>query len=241
MSQERLAVAIKVSKSLISAFESGKLIPQVDTAEDLDKLYGTGDEIQRHAKETREDLRPWLRPWVEHEREAVLLRSWEPMLIPGLLQREGYMRELFAGTYGDTTRVDEFVETRLARQSAALNRNPPVTLSCLIGEFALRQGSREILKDQLDYLIDVGHRPNVRIRVVPDGLGLHVGLGGPISLATMPDGRRLGYLDDQLRGRVATTAGDVIELELFWELIDALALSVDQSRDKILRLIDEFK
>lgn len=241
MSQDRVAAAITVSKSLISAFESGKLIPQEDTAKDLDRLYGTGDEIQEKAETARNDLRPWLRPWTEHERQAVLLRCWEPMLIPGLLQRESYMREVFTRVPTNTERIDDLVKNRLARQSAVFGRNPPVMLSCLIGEFALRQGPREILKDQLGYLVDAGHRPLVRIRVVPDGMGLHVGLGGPISLATLADGRRVGYLDDQLRGRVATTSGDVTELELIWEAIDALALSVDQSRDMILRLLDEYK
>lgn len=51
----------------------------------------------------------------------------------------------------------------------------------------------------------------------------------------------MGYLDDQLRGRVVTVSGDLTELELFWEIIDAVALSVDQSRELILRLLDEYK
>lgn len=127
MSQDKVAAAITVSKSLISAFESGKLIPQEDTAKDLDKLYGTGDEIQEKAEHVRKDLRPWLRPWTEHERQAGLLRCWEPMLIPGLLQREAYMRELFAGTYPDA-RQDRGV--RFDPPGAPVRRPGPQTPPC---------------------------------------------------------------------------------------------------------------
>lgn len=239
MAQDRLAAAIGVSKSLVQSFESGKLIPQEGTAERLDEIFGTGEEIQELAKTAQGDLRPWMRPWVEHERRAVLLRSWDQVLIPGLVQRERYMRELFGSVRTNSGRVDDLVATRVERQNAVFDRDSPVALSCVVGEFALRQGSREAVKDQLGYLVDVGHKLPVSVRVVPDGCGLHPGLGGAISLATMPDGRRVGYLDDQLRGRVATTADDVVALELVWEAVNELALSADQSRDLMLRVINE--
>ncbi|WP_422773592.1 helix-turn-helix domain-containing protein [Plantactinospora sp. WMMC1484] len=240
LSQDRLAVAIGVSKSSVQYFEAGKLIPQEGTAERLDNVFGTGSEIQGLAKTAHEDLRPWLRPWVEHERRALLLRAWEPMLIPGLLQREPYMRQLFATLPANAGRIDELVTTRLGRQAVVFERESPLAVTCLVGEFALRQGTPEVLKDQLGHLVDVGHQPSVNVKIIPQDAGMHAGLSGPISLASLPDGRRVGYLDDQLRGRVATSPGDVAELELAWEAIDALALSVDQSRDVILRLINEY-
>lgn len=242
LSQDRLAAAIGVSKSSVQYFESGKLTPQEGTAQRLDEVFGTGREIQDLAKAAHEDLRPWLRPWVEHERSALLLRSWEPLLIPCPLQREAYMREMFAGVPANAGRVEDLVANRAARQVAVLDRDPPVTISCIIAEFALRRGPREVMKDQLEYLVDIGHRPTVTVRVLPDGVGgLHAGLGGPISLATLRDGRRISYLDDQLQGKVATSAQDVGELELSWELINGLAMAADQSRDLILELMNEHK
>ncbi|MDW5322817.1 helix-turn-helix transcriptional regulator [Plantactinospora sp. KLBMP9567] len=241
LSQDRLAAAIGVAKSTVQSFESGKLIPQEGTAQRLDEVFGTGSEIQGLAKTAHEDRTPWMRPWVEHELRAILLQSWEPMLIPGLVQREPYMREVFNSIPRNRNRIDEMVSTRLNRQAAVLERDPSVAVTCLIGEFALRQGSREALKDQLSHLIDVGHRSSAKIRIVVGGMGIHAGLGGPLALATMPDGRRVGYLDDQLRGRVATSPADVTELALLWEEVDGLALSVDQSRDMMLRMINELK
>ncbi|MFD0968901.1 helix-turn-helix domain-containing protein [Plantactinospora endophytica] len=242
LSQDRLAAAIGVSKSSVQNFESGKLIPQEGTAQRLDEVFGTGNEIQGRAKTAHEDLRPWLRPWAEHERRALLLRAWEPLLIPCPLQREPYMREMFAGVPANAGRVEDLVANRTARQAAIMDQHPPVTISCIITEFALRRGPRGVMKDQLGYLADIGESPSVTVRVLPDAVGgLHAGLGGPISLATLRDGRRVSYLDDQLQGKVVTSARDVGELELSWESINGLAMAADLSRDLILELLNDHK
>ena len=39
----------------------------------------------------RRDL-PWFRPWAELEQDGTSLRSYQPLLVPGLLQTEGYAR-----------------------------------------------------------------------------------------------------------------------------------------------------
>nr|MDT0662010.1 Scr1 family TA system antitoxin-like transcriptional regulator [Micromonospora sp. DSM 115978] len=240
--QQQLAKAVGVSKSLITSFETARLIPLEQTAKALDLALGSGDQIQKLSAEMRGDRRPWLRSWRDHERRAVLLRSWEPLLIPGLLQREPYMRQMFAAIPANAGRIDELVKTRLARQAAVFERKPPATIACIVAEFALNRGPREIMKDQLAFLADVGQRFPVTVRVVPDNVGgLHAGLGGPLALATMADGRHIFYLDDQLRGRLATTPSDVSELELSLESINGLALSIEQSRDLILELLNECK
>jgi hypothetical protein len=240
MSQERLAATVNVSKSLVASFESGRLIPQDETARSFDEMFGTGDELQKLAKCDREDRQPWLRPWVEHERRAVLLRAWEPNLIPGLFQTEAYMRLVFSAVPSNRGRLDEVMSTRQERQRGVVERDPAPELAVMIDESALGRGPREVMKEQLSHLVDLGHRPNVRVRVVAGSAGLHAGLGGPLALATMADGRRVGYLDDLLRGRVATTPGDVLELDLVWEAINELAHSADQTRDLLLRMIDEY-
>ncbi|WJK39364.1 helix-turn-helix transcriptional regulator [Solwaraspora sp. WMMA2056] len=242
MAQDRLAAAIGVSKSLVQQFESGKLVPQEGTAERLDGFFGTGNEIQRAAKDAREDRQPWLRSWFDQERRATLLRSWAPMLVPGLLQCESYMREVFSAVPSNAGKVDALVAKRRERQAATIDRDDPVGLSAIIGEVVLRRGPSEVLMDQLGHLVDVGHRPHVRIRVIPaESEGIHVGLSGAFVIANLPDGRRSGHLDDQLTGHAPTTRGDLGHLELAWEEIDALALPVVQSRDLILRTLNEHR
>jgi transcriptional regulator with XRE-family HTH domain len=241
LTQDKLAAALRVSKSLIQQFESGKLIPQDDTAADLDEFFGTGTEIRKLAKEGREDRQPWLRSWVEQERRALLLRVWEPMVVPGLLQCEAYMREMFAKTPRNAGRVDDLVANRLQRQADTIHRdNDPIALSAIIGEVALRRGPKETLKKQLGHLVDVGHQPHVKIRLIPaEDEGLHAGLNGPFIIADMTDGRRVGQMDNQLTGQPVMSPGDLGLLELTWAEIDALALPIVQTRDAMLRMIND--
>nr|MDT0662915.1 helix-turn-helix transcriptional regulator [Micromonospora sp. DSM 115978] len=241
LTQEKLAGALKVSKSLIQQFESGKLIPQDDTAGHLDEFFGTGTELRKLAKEEREDRQPWLRSWVEQERRALLLRVWEPMVIPGLLQCEAYMREVFAAKSSNAGRIDDLVANRLQRQADTIYRDDdPILLSAIIGEVALRRGPKETLKKQLGHLVDVGHLPHVKIRLIPaEDEGLHGGLNGPFIIANLTDGRRVGQMDNQLTGQPVTSNGDLGQLELTWAEIDALALPIIQTRDAMLRMIND--
>ncbi|MDG4832081.1 helix-turn-helix transcriptional regulator [Solwaraspora sp. WMMD1047] len=241
LTQDKLAAALKVSKSLIQQFESGKLIPQDDTAADLDEFFGTGTEIRKLAKEGREDRQPWLRSWVEQERRALLLRTWEPMVVPGLLQCEAYMREVFAATPRNAGRVDDLVANRLQRQADTIHRDDnPVAMSAIIGEMALHRGPKETLKKQVGHLVDVGHLPHVKIRLIPaEDEMIHAGLSGPLVIAYLTDGRRAGLLDNQLTGQPVTGHSDLGQLELTWSEIDALALPVVQTRDAMLRMIND--
>lgn len=217
----------------------GKLIPQDDTAKTLDDAFGTGDAAQRAVVEAREDRRPWLRSWREHEQRAVLLRAWEPLVVPGLLQTSDYARAIFEATPANALKVDDLVATRLDRQATVLDRDPPVTISAVIAESALRTGPREIMKPLPGHLVDLGHRPNSQLRVLPSSVGFHAGLAGPISMALLPDGRRVAYLDDQLRGRSAVNVTEIGELELALTAVEGCALSVLQSRDLMLRMINK--
>lgn len=237
-SQERLAAELHVSKSLISAFESGKLIPQEDTAQTIDQLFGTGEQIQKLVREAMADRRPWLRPWREIELRAAILRSWEPTLIPALAQVEEYARAIFPPDGG----VDDLVAARLEHGVAVLDRIPAPRAYFVISEVALRQGPPEIRRVQLAHLIELSRRPTVSVRALPNDVELlHLGLSGPVALATLPDGRRLGYVDDALRGSTASNAEDLQTLEVRWEAVSGLALTTAQTQRELARMIDELE
>ncbi|MBE1486002.1 helix-turn-helix domain-containing protein [Plantactinospora soyae] len=240
MTQAQLGRKIKVSASLIAAIEQGRLIPQPETAAQLDQFFGTDDEIQRAAAVARQDSRPpWLRPWTEHEERATLLRWWEPLLLPGLLQTEEYARVLLHGGWLSEDVIDRTIQVRRERQTATVNRPTPPTLSAIIGEFALTCGPVEVRREQLKQLLDMSQRSTVQVLVVPRSAGLHSGLQGAFVLATLPASRRAGYVDDQLRGRVVTDGGDLDQLEVSWEIVSGLALPVQPSRDLLQRAIND--
>jgi hypothetical protein len=136
--------------------------------------------------------------------------------------------------------IEEMTRDRMARQAKTIERPDPVTFSAVIGEAAFRHGDPEIMKDQLEHLVDIGHRPNIHIRVVPFAAGIHAGHSGAFALATLSDGATVAYADDPIDGKVVGAARDLLHLKLCWESVNALALTCDQSRALILRMIDEY-
>ncbi|ROO50659.1 helix-turn-helix protein [Micromonospora sp. Llam0] len=239
LTQAQVGEAIRVSNSLIGAFETGKSIPLPDTAVDLDRIYETGDQIQRLSRTAREDAQAlWLRSWLESERRALVLRSFQPLVIPGLLQTEAYARAVLTAGPRTRRRLDEALAVRLERQSATLDRDEDFQFTAIIAEAVLRL-TGAFMKDQLEHLVDIGHRPDVQIRVLPADVGMHPGIAGAFVIACLPNDRRACYLDDQLSGRIVTEAQDVLDLEQTWDAVSGLALTVSQSRDLMLRMIDE--
>ncbi len=117
----------------------------------------------------RRDL-PWFREWAELEQKASSLRSYQPLLVPGLLQTEAYARAVLAtGGLVPPAEVEEIVAARLARQRV-LQRESPLQLVAVIDEVVLRRrvgGDRAVMAGQLTHLADLGERENVQVRVVP--------------------------------------------------------------------------
>ncbi|MGW4465952.1 helix-turn-helix domain-containing protein [Micromonospora sp. NPDC004704] len=240
ITQDQAGTAINVSGSLIAAIESGRLVPQPDTAVQLDTLFGSGDTVQRAAHDARDDARPtWLRPWTDHEQRSVLLRTFEPMLIPGLLQTEAYARALLHSGRLSQEEVDRTTQVRLERQAVTVDQENAPMLSAVLGEFALTCGPPDVLGPQLKHLLDMSERPRVQILVVPLSAGLHAGLQGAFVLATLPGKDRAGYVDDQLRGRLVVEGEDLNRLEVAWEIVTGLALPVNLSRDLITKAIND--
>ncbi|WP_410810189.1 Scr1 family TA system antitoxin-like transcriptional regulator [Micromonospora sp. 067-2] len=168
----------------------------------------------------RRDL-PWFRPWAELEQDATGIRWYEPLLVPGLLQTEGYARAVL-GTGGlvAPSEVDSIVAGRLERQ-AVLGRDAPPQLVAVIDEVVLRRlvGDPAVMAGQLAHLAAVAEWEHVQVRVIPSESPWHTGLAGPFVLGRLPDGTELAYLDNQLRGQVVTDPIDIASLGRRWESV----------------------
>ena len=177
----------------------------------------------------------WFRPWQEMEREAIELRSYESVVLPGLLQTEAYARAVL-GASGRRTpdEVDQLVSARLARQAVLKWENPP-WLTAVVDECALRRpvGGPNAMREQLQALIAWCELPHVRVQVVPWSVGAYSGLDGPFVLATSKDHRIAAYLDTQLQGQVVSDPDDVAAILAAWENVRVEAMSHRQSIDLI--------
>jgi transcriptional regulator with XRE-family HTH domain len=100
LTQDQLAERVGYSPSLVAHVETGSRAPSLDFARRGDEALGTGGLLARLQPFVRSEAYPaWFRDWVEVEREAVSLRWFEPLLIPGLLQTEEYARAVLAAAH----------------------------------------------------------------------------------------------------------------------------------------------
>jgi transcriptional regulator with XRE-family HTH domain len=149
MSLDRLGELAHYSGAMIRALETGERRPKAESAAAIDGALGLDGALI----ELFEDLRifdskqaypEWFRSFVEVEADAHTIRSWQPLVVDGLLQTADYAREVIrAGQPGATDEeVEELVAARLGRQ-AVLTRedpqNPPPVLYVLLDEGVLHR------------------------------------------------------------------------------------------------------
>ncbi|MGI5146906.1 DUF5753 domain-containing protein [Plantactinospora sp. CA-294935] len=176
---------------------------------------------------------------MEYEREAVALRACNPLLVPGLLQTEAYARAVMETALHGTEEMEKRLALRLERQRAVFDRDDSPLTTFVIGEVALRVGDPKMLREQLEHLLRLSGRPRVIIHVVPATAGLWLGQSGPFVIASFDESPDVAFLEDHLQGRVVTDPRAVAALQRSWEIVRAVALPRDLSRDLILKLVNE--
>ena len=195
---EQAAEAIRGSHSKISRMEHGGVGFKERDVGDLLTLYGVTDSEERAAllNLAREantsgwwhaysDIVPsWLEPYVGLEAAASVIRTYQIQLVPGLLQTEGYARALIRqGSAASEEEIAWRSELRASRQEI-LRRPDAPQLWVVVDEGALRRpvGGREIVREQLKYLIEMADHLAVTLQVLPFSAGAHSAMGGPFSI-----------------------------------------------------------
>jgi transcriptional regulator with XRE-family HTH domain len=160
----------------------------------------------------------WFMSYRAAEAEATALRYWGPLVVPGLLQTEGYARA--------HEQADEVVTARLDRQKVIGRARVTAVMDCTV---LLRcTGSAQVMADQCAHLITLAETRAVRLHVVPEGA--NVGLGGAFGIASK-DGMSTVSLTTAIRD-MTSTAADVVDgtLDLF-DVILGAALPAQASLD----------
>jgi len=171
------------------------------------------------------------------------------MLIPGLLQTEGYVRAIadVLGPTVDARDRDRFIQFRVKRQQV-LHREPaPLEFKVLLCEsVALRRTiPAQTIIDQLLYLIKIVGDPRTRVevKIVPLDAGFHRGLTGPFSVIHFADGadQDVVYLEGA-EGAVYLENPDIIKrYRKTFQAVESRALSVQETKVRLMRIIEEHR
>jgi transcriptional regulator with XRE-family HTH domain len=203
LSREEAAEAIRASEWKIHRLENGQVGFKERDIIDLLRLYGVTDpdEVAAFVTLAREantpgwwqhygDLLPqWFRTYVDLESAATLIRTYEGQFIPGLLQTDDYMRAIIHGAHLESSEeVGRRVRLRMARQTLLTREHPP-RLWAVVDEAALRRpvGGREVMRGQLERLIDATKLPNVTLQILPFAGGAHPAMVGAFSILRFAD------------------------------------------------------
>lgn len=171
------------------------------------------------------------------EAEAATIRSYQPEVVPGLLQTAGYARAVIrAGRKSDTAaEIDRRVAVRLERQEILTRPDPPPPrVSIILNEAVLRRriGSSAVMREQVEYLMAERDRSNVTVQVLPFSSGAHPSMVGPFAMMTFLDPADLGvvYLEHPTSSLFLEEPEDIRVYEEFWGEIQSDAYSPDDSR-----------
>ena len=245
LSQTELAALVNVSHDVISKIETGErppardfperldAVPELDTRDGLARLWGWLQSSARHRA-----YPGWFDRWPDLEATAAILRWYEPLVVPGLLQTTEYARAVLRTRIGDTDeQIEEMVDARIARQ-AILSKDKPPTVWTVLDEGVLRRpvGGAYVMREQLGKLAEAARLPGVVIQVVPMNTGAHEGLrGGAFIVAEFRDHPAVAYQDTAVQGQIVDGAADLASLMMLWDTIKSVALPVAAS----LELIEE--
>jgi transcriptional regulator with XRE-family HTH domain len=182
------------------------------------------------------------------ESEAQAMSTWEPQVVPGLLQLEDYTRSLLQVwprvLVRPAAEVERRVKTSQLRQRV-LTRAPPLDLSFVIDESVLMRGfaAAAVMSAQLLHLAEVSEHPNIEVRILALSGGQVIGTGAFVCFSfpqvhgvSLPDSIAIEHL---LGTTVVTSEAEVNTYQVVFKTLRDSSLNSRSSRDKLVRAARE--
>ncbi|MFE8977079.1 helix-turn-helix domain-containing protein [Streptomyces cyaneofuscatus] len=179
------------------------------------------------------------------ESDAARILTFQPMLVPGLLQTAEYATEVIrsAGKSATEDEIESYIEVRANRQAIFARDNPPQYV-CLLDEAVLRRevGGPAVMAAQLGKILEVNSPPKLTIQVVPFSQGWHAGADGAFNIYSYPDPMDLDVVNlDYLDGALYLEEDLPVErYQLAFDELRATALASRQSMELVSAVQREF-
>ncbi|MEU5750684.1 helix-turn-helix transcriptional regulator [Streptomyces sp. NPDC047829] len=242
--QRSLGERFVIGEQQIASIEQGRRPLKPDLAEQLDELLDTKGALSTALSRMPEvDLVPlWAEEFLDREREAIAISSYENQVLPGLLQTEAYAWAVFRSRvpfYGDD-RIAQLATARIERQSILHREEPPITCF-VVWEPVVRApiGGPDVWVEQLRHLRACSELPGLMFQVLPLDRANHASLDGPFVLLETPEHQRLAYTENQRGSQLIADPGEVAILTQKCAMLRSQALTPEDTRDLLDRLLGE--
>lgn len=235
--QRGVADEMEWSLSKVIRMESGTVGVSITDLRALLAYYGVSDqgEVDRLVTMARAAKAP---PWwaayralgdkafqdsLGYEGAASLIRTFEPVLVPGLLQTEEYALAVLELTSSE--QAERMAQLRLERQERLLGPDGP-QLHFILDENVVTRvvGSRAVMRRQLRQLQELAEHPQITLRIVPFDAGLYPYFRTPYVLYEFnPDDDVVLYIERQDQEHIVheSSSGDDVParyLEAFFSI-----------------------
>jgi transcriptional regulator with XRE-family HTH domain len=259
VTREEAGHLIRGSESKISRMELGRVGFKERDVADLLTLYGVVDQQARDAvldlvatanepgwwHRFNDVLPTWFQAYVGLEEAAARIRTYEVQFVPGLLQTKEYARAVVtAGAAGiGAEEIARRVDLRLERQRILEKEERPIFWA-VIDEAALRRpiGGAEVMRAQLEHLIELMRQPNITIQIMPFSFGGHSAEGGAFSILRFPDADLpdVVYVEQLASALYLDKREDVDRYTEVMERLSVVSTTPDETVELLRTIADEF-
>lgn len=259
MTQEQVAEHFEWYTSKVTRIETARVSVTPRDVRDMLSLYGVEDEEYRNALvdlARRSKEKSW---WADYkdimrsgafiglEAEAVSLRTWQPIMVHGLLQTSEYARALLKLGLPDPDpeSIDRRVELRMKRQERLTAKEQPLHLSVIFDESVVRRvvGDKKVMRGQLNHLLELSQLPNVNLQLLPLDSRQNATIGGPATLIEFREALDLDvvYLEGVAGDYYEEQPEEVARYRRIFERLSASALSLDETATLIAKVLETYQ
>ncbi|MET8023524.1 helix-turn-helix domain-containing protein [Streptomyces avermitilis] len=245
LSQDELGQPLFVSGSFIGQLEAGTRRMHLEYARQIDDILGTNGFFERNCKALAKSRYPdHFAEAAEAEAVASAIRQYATLLIPGLLQTEAYARAVFRAYRPTATEdvIDELVAARLERAHLLDDPTKPL-LWAVLDEAVLRRevGGTEVMTAALRHLVTLIQQHRIIAQVLPFGAGAHAAMEGSLKLMEFEDAPPLSFVEAPDMGKLLDDPATVTRHTLMFNLLQASALSPQESLALIESLAQDYE
>jgi transcriptional regulator with XRE-family HTH domain len=252
------AELLSCSPAKISRIENGIVSVRVVDLRLLLDRYGDEDQehrayLERLARESNkrgwwqdygDTIPPYYADFIGLEADASYMKTWEPCLVPGLLQTPEYARAVMLANPAmiSPDKLDNFISIKQERQ-ARLEHSTDARLDAVIWEPALMTtvGDDEIRRGQLARLLELMNRPNISVQVLPLEAGGQATMSGSFVMFSFGSERAVStiFVENLTSSQYLEMDEELRGYTLVFDALRSAALSSAASAARIRQLLEQ--
>ncbi len=235
--------------------EAGRLVPTPEDADHYARALGASAAVRRRLVAMARDLHEQHRAAAparvslsrsaaaheqrvsRNEAQSTHISVFHPIVIPGLLQTEEYVRAIFASGTLSRPEVEARVTQRLLRAHILEEPGRQFTFILTAGALGWRVDGPEVMVQQVEHIAEVSRRSHVRVGVIPWGVAATI---------FPPCGFDLYDEHTVVVGVVGGSAyyndpADVARYMAMLTALEHLALFGNEARSELRRIADKYR